>query len=177
LATGPGPDAVDSGSNERDAADLRFQRLERVRERRRSRRQRWLIFISVLVLAMAGVCALGFTALRRVSLERPGAVGARVPVGAVTLPVAPSPAVPVAPALLGPPITNAPTSAPSPTPTEGATADAAVPRRAPPEATPARDVTPPTTRVIGVPAPSRGEPTSSEPADGTAAIDWLLKNR
>jgi hypothetical protein len=175
LATVPGPDAVDSGSNERGAAELRFQRLERVREQRRSRRRRRLILTSVLVLAMAGVCALGFTAFYRMSLERPGAARAHVPVGAVTLPVAPPPAVPAAPALLGPPITNAPTSAPSPTPTEGAKADAAVPRRAHPEPPPARDVTPPTNRVIGAPAPPRGEPTSSEPGDGTAAIDWLLK--
>ena len=187
LATLSGPDAVDSGSNERAAEDLRFQRLERVRAQRRSRQQRRLIFISVLVLAMAGVCALGFAAMRRASPERAGATSARVPVGAVTLPApAPTPPpvrAPTPPAVLAPPITgaptstptSAPTSAPSPTPTEGAKLDAVVPRRAQPEAPPARDVTPPTNRLTGAPAPERGATTGSEPADGTAAIDWLLK--
>jgi hypothetical protein len=107
LATVSGPDAVDPGSNERAAADLRFQRLERVRAQRRSRQQRRLIFISVLVLAMAGVCALGFAAIRRALPERAGAAPAHVPVGAVTLPAPapPPPAVqaPPPPAVQAPP--------------------------------------------------------------------------
>jgi hypothetical protein len=180
LATVPGPDAVDSGSNEQAAADLRFQRLERVRAQRRSRRQRRLILISVLVLATAGVCALGLTAIRRASPERPGATSAHVPVGAVTLPevpVPPPPTVlaPTPPAVAAPPSTSAPTRALSPTPIEGAKPDAVVPRRTQPQAPPARDVTPPTNRLTGAPALQHGEATGSEPEDGTAAIDWLLK--
>ncbi len=202
LATVSGPDAVDSGSNERAAADLRFQRLERVRAQRRSRQQRRLIFISVLVLAMAGVCALGFAAIRRALPERAGAAPAHVPVGAVTLPAPapPPPAVqaptppavqaptppavqaptppavqaPTPPAVLAPPITSAPTRASSPTPAEGAKPDAVVPRRTQPEAPPARDVTPPTNRLMGAPALQGDATTGSEPGDGTAAIDWLL---
>ena len=112
-------------------------------------------FISVLVLAMVGVCALGFAAIRRV-LPNVGAGGAHVPVGAVTLPAPapPPPAVqpptppavpaPPPPAVPAPPITSAPTRASSPTPAEGAKPDAVVPRRTQPEAPPARDVTPPT---------------------------------
>ena len=187
LATVSGPDAVDPGSNERAAADLRFQRLERVRAQRRSRQQRRLIFISVLVLAMAGVCALGFAAIRRALPERAGAAPAHVPVGAVTLPApaptppavqAPTPPAvqaPTPPAVLAPPITSAPTRASSPTPAEGAKPDAVVPRRTQPEAPPARDVTPPTNRLMGAPALQGDATTSSEPGDGTAAIDWLLK--
>ena len=194
LATVSGPDAVDSGSNERAAADLRFQRLERVRAQRRSRQQRRLIFISVLVLAMAGVCALGFAAIRRAWPERAGAAPAHVPVGAVTLPApaptppavqaptppavqAPTPPAvqaPTPPAVLAPPITSAPTRASSPTPAEGAKPDAVAPRRTQPEAPPARDVTPPTNRLMGAPALQGDATTGSEPGDGTAAIDWLL---
>ena len=186
LATVSGPDAVDPGSNERAAVDLRFQRLERVRAQRRSRQQRRLIFISVLVLAMAGVCALGFAAIRRAWPERAGAAPAHVPVGAVTLPAPapPPPAVqaptppavqaPTPPAVLAPPITSAPTRASSPTPAEGAKPDAVVPRRTQPEAPPARDVTPPTNRLMGAPALQGDATTGSEPGDGTAAIDWLL---
>ena len=186
LATVSGPDAVDSGSNERAAADLRFQRLERVRAQRRSRQQRRLIFISVLVLAMAGVCALGFAAIRRALPERAGAAPARVPVGAVTLPApaptppavqAPTPPAvqaPIPPAVLAPPITSAPTRASSPTPAEGAKSDAVVPRRTQPEAPPAPDVTPPTNRLMGAPALQGDATPGSEPGDGTAAIDWLL---
>jgi len=195
LATVSGPDAVDPGSNERAAADLRFQRLERVRAQRRSRQQRRLIFISVLVLAMAGVCALGFAAIRRALPERAGAAPAHVPVGAVTLPAPapPAPAMqpptppamqppptppavqaPTPPAVLAPPITSAPTRASSPTPAEGAKPDAVVPRRTQPEAPPARDVTPPTNRLMGAPALQGDATTGSEPGDGTAAIDWLL---
>jgi len=186
LATVSGPDAVDPGSNERAAADLRFQRLERVRAQRRSRQQRRLIFISVLVLAMAGVCALGFAAIRRALPERAGAAPAHAPVGAVTLPAPapPPPAVqtptppavqaPTPPAVLAPPITSAPTRASSPTPAEGAKLDAVVPRRTQPEAPPARDVTPPTNRLMGAPALQGDATTGSEPGDGTAAIDWLL---
>ena len=187
LATASGPDAVDSGSNERAAEDLRFQRLERVRAQRRSRQQRRLVFISVLVLAMAGVCALGFAAIRRASPERAGAASPQVPVGAVTLPVTPAPTppampaptppavlAPTPPAMLAPPITSAPTRASSPTPAEGAKPDAVVPRRAQPEVAPARDVTSPTNRP-GAPALQGGATTGSEPGDGTAAIDWLLK--
>jgi hypothetical protein len=178
LATVSGPDAVDPGSNERAAADLRFQRLERVRAQRRSRQQRRLIFISVLVLAMAGVGALGFAAIRRALPERAGAAPAHVPVGAVTLP-APAPTPPAVqapppPAVLAPPITSAPTRASSPTPAEGAKPDAVVPRRTQPEAPPARDVTPPTNRLMGAPALQGDATTGSEPGDGTAAIDWLL---
>ena len=195
LATVSGPDAVDPGSNERAAADLRFQRLERVRAQRRSRQQRRLIFISVLVLAMAGVCALGFAAIRRALPERAGAAPAHVPVGAVTLPAPapPAPAMqpptppamqppptppavqaPTPPAVLAPPITSAPTRASSLTPAEGAKPDAVVPRRTQPEAPPARDVTPPTNRLMGAPALQGDATTGSEPGDGTAAIDWLL---
>ena len=189
LATVSGPDAVDPGSNERAAADLRFQRLERVRAQRRSRQQRRLIFISVLVLAMAGVCALGFAAIRRALPERAGAAPAHVPVGAVTLPApappAPAKQPPTPPAMQPPtppamqppptpPITSAPTRASSPTPAEGAKPDAVVPRRTQPEAPPARDVTPPTNRLMGAPALQGDATTGSEPGDGTAAIDWLL---
>ena len=186
LATVSGPDAVDPGSNERAAADLRFQRLERVRAQRRSRQQRRLIFISVLVLAMAGVCALGFAAIRRALPERAGAAPAHAPVGAVTLPApaptppavqAPTPPAvqaPTPPSVLAPPITSAPTRASSPTPAEGAKLDAVVPRRTQPEAPPARDVTTPTNRLMGAPALQGDTTTGSEPGDGTAAIDWLL---
>ncbi|HVG80310.1 MAG TPA: hypothetical protein VNF03_19330 [Patescibacteria group bacterium] len=149
----------------------------------------------MLVLAMAGVCALGFAAIRRALPERAGAAPAHVPVGAVTLPAPapPPPAMqpptppamqppptppavqaPTPPAVLAPPITSAPTRASSPTPAEGAKPDAVVPRRTQPEAPPARDVTPPTNRLMGAPALQGDATTGSEPGDGTAAIDWLL---
>jgi hypothetical protein len=44
------------------------------------------------------------------------------------------------------------------------------------DAAPAQDVTPPTNRTNGLSAPARGDQQSSEIADPTAAIDWLLKS-
>ena len=170
MATIAGPNPIDSGSNEREAEELRFHRLERVRARQRASRQRRLILISTLALALAGAVVLGFAAIRRASSGHVDAAGAPPPVMSVT-PVAPAPA---------PEKTSAPpTSAPMPARSEGASADVAAPRRGQLDVlTPVAP--PPTNRATGSSAPARGDQRSgdqrsSEVGDPTAVIDWLLK--
>jgi hypothetical protein len=168
LATVPCPDAIKRGSNERDAATLRFQRLERVRARQRCRRRHRLILVITLVVAPAGAGVLGFTAVRRTSFELPGASRAQAPVGTSTPPAAPT----LEPgSALGPPSTIAP----RPVRTQGPKPDAAPRRRVQPDAPLAHGVAAPTNRVTGAPGHRRGDQGDAEVDDPTTAIDWLVK--
>jgi hypothetical protein len=90
MATVPVLDPIESRSIGEDAATLQFRRLERVRARLGARRRYRLFIATMLVIILASVGVLGFTATRRTSFERLGSPGAPAPVG--TLKPAASPA-------------------------------------------------------------------------------------
>jgi hypothetical protein len=112
MATAPVLVSIEFRSMGHDAETLRFQRLERVRARRRARRRHRLFFVTTLVIALAAAGIVGSTAIRRTSFERLGSASAAAPVEIVKPPAAwptatgsasPSPsAVVPAPARVGP---------------------------------------------------------------------------
>ena len=167
MATAPVLDPGDSRSIGQDVDTLRFQRLERVRARQRARRRHRLILATTLMIALAGVGVLGFTAIRRTSFERLGSPRAPAPVG-VLRPVAASPAA--TSSALGPPAAIVP----PPTRVDGVKRAATQPPRiqadADRRARPLSDG-----QGGGAVAPSRDEQRDAEAVDPTAAIDWLLK--
>src|SRR5687768_36901 len=122
MATAPVLYPIESRSIGQDAETLRFERLERVRARRRARRRHRLIVITTLLIVLAGVGVLGFTAIRRTSAERLGSPRTPAPVGMLRLP-ATSPAAP-SPAF-GPPAAIVP----PPTRVDGVKRDATPPPR------------------------------------------------
>jgi hypothetical protein len=175
MATVPVLDQIESRSVGQNAATLQFQRLERVRARLGARRRYRLILAMKLVIVLASVGVLGFTATRRISFERLGSPSAPAPVGTLKPPAA-SPAMGSA---FGPP----------------AATDSAFGQRAaivrPPRRVDRvkRDATyPPRLRANakrrgrplsdrqggGAAAPSRQQ-EDVEAIDPTKAIDWLLK--
>jgi len=163
MATTPVLDPIETRSIEQDAT-LGFQRLEGVRARQRARRRRRWILVTGLVVALAGIGVLGFTAVRdhhaqTPALPRPAAGPAR-PEAAPVPPPAPI-TVPAAPA----PATLAP-AAPAP----AALAPA-------PAGELKREVKPSPPSRIDRPRPAAppAAPREAGDADGTAAIDWLLK--
>jgi len=79
MATAPVLEPIESRSIGQDVETLRFQRLERVRARQRARRRRRLILVTTLMIALAGVGVLGFTAARRTSFSAFGPPAAVVP--------------------------------------------------------------------------------------------------
>jgi hypothetical protein len=154
MATAPVLDPIESRSIGQDAATRRFQRLERVRARQRARRRRRWILITTLVVALAGTSVLGFTAVRRASFDRRDQAPPPAPVAV--------PAPPAAETIATPPaITPRPGVTPAPTRADEVKRDATPP--SPPR---------PDSPRSGATAPTRSEPPD---ADGTAAIDWLLK--
>jgi hypothetical protein len=125
-----------------------------------------LILVSALVLALMGAGVLGFTAVRRASLEHPSASASQAPISMPVVLPAPAPEK-----VLDPPTP----STPAPARTDGAKADVTMPRRVQSDAVPTSRATPPANRPTGSPTATRGEQPSLDAADGTAAIDWLLK--
>jgi hypothetical protein len=167
MATAPVLHPIESRSIGQDAESLRFQRLERVRARQRARRRSRLILVTTLVIALAGVGVLGFTATRRASFERLGSPHAPAPVGMLRPPAAAPATTDSAP---GPPAAIVP----PPTRVDGVKREATQPPRIQPDAN--RRARPQSdSQGGGAAAPSRGEPKDAEGVDPTAAIDWLLK--
>ena len=167
MATAPVLEPIESRSIGQDVETLRFQRLERVRARQRARRRHRLILVTTLVIVLAGVGVLGFTAIRRASSERLGSPRTPAPIEMLK-PAAASPAPTGStfdpPAAIVPP----------PTHVDGVKRAATQPPRiqadADRRARPLSD-----SRGGGVVAPSRDEQRDAEAVDPTAAIDWLLK--
>jgi hypothetical protein len=150
-------DAIESGSLGQDAATLQFRRLERVRARQRARRRLRFIRATALVMALAGIGVVGFTALHRTSVQPPGASPVR---GAVSDAAPPSVAPPAA-------------REPAPRP--------AIAPAAPRDDAPAHDATRSRRTRVGTDPPTTGESDRSrresppaEIVDATAVIDWLL---
>lgn len=167
MATAPVLVSIESRSMGHDAETLRFQRLERVRARRRARRRHRLFFVTTLVIALATAGVVRFTAIRRTSFERLGSASAAVPVEIVKPPAA-------SPAATG--SASPPPSAvvPAPTRAEGVKRDATLPPRIHVEAD-RRARSRSDSQGHGAVAPSRDAPHDAEAVDPTAAIDWLLK--
>src|SRR6266850_818918 len=167
MARAPVLDPIESRSIGQDAETLRFERLGRVRARRRARRRHRLILVTTIVIVLAGVGVLGFTAIRRTSSERFGSPRTPAPVGMLR-PAAASPAA-TGPAV-GPPAAIVP----APTRVDGVKRDATQPPRiqadADRRARPLSD-----SQGGGAVGPSRGESLDADAVDPTAAIDWLLK--
>jgi hypothetical protein len=149
METAPVLDPIESRSIGQDET-LRFQRLERVRARQRTRRWRQrLILVTALVTALAGIGIVGFTKRHAVST-------------AVGKPAAPSPTSGIAPAATGEGELKRDAAPPPPLP-------AVAP--APPPHSPA----PAAGRSGGAAVAPRATPHDTEAGDATAAIDWLLK--
>jgi hypothetical protein len=175
MATVPVLDSIESRVIGQDAATLQFQRLERVRARLGVRRRSRLIIATTLVIVLASVGALGFTATRRTSFERLGSPGA--PALVPTLTPAASPATDSA---FGPPAPpdsafSPPTAiVPPPRRVYRVKRDATHPRRL--QANANRRGRPRShSEGRGAAAPSRDDQQEVGPIDPTAAIDWLLK--
>jgi hypothetical protein len=150
MATISVREASESGSREQDAANLRFQRLERVRARQRARRRGRLILITLLVATLAGVSVLGFTTVRGTSSERAGEARSEAVIGTPAWPMEPMSA-PSTVELTLPPRPVPPTTGPA-----------------------AREASPPR---MTAPAVGRSPAPETDERDATAAIDWLLKTR
>jgi len=167
MATVPVLEPIESRSIGQDVEPLRFQRLERVRARQRARRRHRLILVTTLVIVLAGVGVLGFTAIRRTSAERLRSPRTPAPVGMLK-PAAASPA-PTG-STFGPPAAIVPPA----TRVDGVKRAATQPPRiqadADRRARPLSD-----SQGSGAVAPSRGEQQNADAVDPTAAIDWLLK--
>ena len=165
MATAPVLEPIESRSIGQDVETLRFQRLERVRARQRARRRHRLILVTTLVIVLAGVGVLGFTAIHRTSSERLGSPPTPAPIE-ILKPAAASP-TPTG-STFGPP------AAPPPTHVDGVKRAATQPPRiqadADRRARPLSD-----SQGGGVVAPSRDEQRDAEAVDPTTAIDWLLK--
>jgi hypothetical protein len=174
MATLPVLD-IDSRSVGEDAATLQFQRVERVRARLGARRRGRLIIATKLVVVLASIGVLGFTATRRTSFERLGSPGAGAPVG--TLKPATSLATDSA---FGPPAaTDSAFSPPAPIVppprrVDRVKRDATHPPRFRANAT-RRGRAQSHSKGLGAAARSRGEQQDVGAVDPTAAIDWLLK--
>jgi hypothetical protein len=166
MATAPVLHPIESRSIGQDAEGLRFQRLDRVRARQRARRRHRLILVTTLVIALAGVGVLGFTAIRRTSFDRLGSPRASAPVGMLRPPAA-SPAA--TGSALGPPAAIVP----PPSRVDGVKRDATQRPRIQPDAD--RRARPLSDSQGGTVAPSRDQQPDTEAVDPTAAIDWLLK--
>jgi hypothetical protein len=147
MATTPVLDPIETRSIEQDAT-LGFQRLEGVRARQRVRRRRRWILVTGLVVALAGSGVLGFTAVRDHHAQAPASRPPADPPRPDAA-VAPPPVPISVPAVLAPPPADE------------------VKREVKPSS-PSRIDRP---RKAAVPA----APGEAGDADGTAAIDWLLK--
>jgi len=167
MATAPVLDPIESRSIGQDAETLRFERLERVRARQRARRRHRLILATSLLIALAGIGVLGFTAIRRTSSERVGSPGAPASVG-MPKPAAASPAA--TGSAFGPPAAIAPLPARADGVKRDATQSPRIQADADRRARPRPD-----SQDGGAVAPPRGEQQNADAVDPTAAIDWLLK--
>jgi hypothetical protein len=175
MATVPVLDPIESRSIGQDAATLQFQRLERVRARLGARRRYRFIIATKLVIVLASVGVLGFTATRRMSFERLGSPGAPAPVATLK----PSAASPATDSAFGPPAATdsvfGPPAAivPPPRRVDRVKRDATHPPRlranAKRRGRPLSDG-----QGGGAAAPSRQQ-EDVEAIDPTTAIDWLLK--
>lgn len=175
MATVPVPEPIESGPIGQEAATLRFQRLERVRARqrahrherfrarRRARRRHRLI---LLVIVLAGVGVVGFTAIRRTSFDRLVSPQGPAPVGMVKSPVAPPAATESA---LVPPSPIVPAATRVYDVTRDATRSPAIPAAADRLTRPLSD-----SQDGSAVASSRAERNIGT-VDPTAVIDWLLK--
>lgn len=172
MATAPVFDASESDPSERDAAALRFGRLERVRALQRARRRRRAVLALIAVTTLAGATMLVLAAVRQPSAGRPADTGLRPP--------APSPARASAPVH--------PVQAPAPASAVHATPATIEPGRVAPTAgspaTPPANIPAPHRQPAKAPAAAphvpeasaspRADPADPEAADPSAVIDWLL---
>ena len=176
MATTPIVDTMEARSIKRDAATLRFQRLERVRARQRSRRKYRLILVTFLVVAVAVAGVVGFTAVLGSSLERLRDARPPAPVEVPTQPAAVTtgtePAFTAASAILPHAIR------PQRIQIDAPPAIRPTPRAAGPDPTAPRDGDSPSrssNQGGSATAPSRDEPRDAEAVDPTLVIDWLLQ--
>lgn len=167
MATAPVLVPLESRSMGQDAEPLRFQRLERVRARQRARRRVQLFLLTTLAIAVMGAGVLGFTAIRRTSMDRRGSPSESEAAEVVK----PPGALPAATgSAFGPPSAVTP----PPTRADSVRRDATQPPRIQLEtdrrARPLSD-----SPGRGAVVPSRNEPHDAEAVDQTAVIEWLLK--
>lgn len=177
MATAPILDVTDSRSAGREAATAQFRRLQRVRDRQRSRRRYCVMLVAPLAVLLAGAGVLVFAAVLGASLEPLLEARTAVRAGATTRPsfstIGPGSAVTAASA----PIADAVL----PLPPVGDTARPAATRPSPRRSTP-RAAAPDTGSVPAragaqddEAAPTgHGEARDAEGTDPAMAIDWLL---